>query len=144
MYGHTYSKSMDQPGKVLNLARGQLNRENEYFPIPVRAWELGLATRFRQSRPASACSSPYSGGIGCLLTGSLPISTVVASIYLSKPHTPSGQSRVIRSHNCVPMAFTAESPPAQGQYTSRQFQTGATLAGHHRPINTRLVSHTHY
>ena len=28
MYGHTYSKSMDQPGKVVNPARGQLNREN--------------------------------------------------------------------------------------------------------------------
>ena len=24
---HTYSKSMDQPGKVTNSARGQLNRE---------------------------------------------------------------------------------------------------------------------
>ena len=27
----TYSKSMDQPVKVANPARGQLNRENEYF-----------------------------------------------------------------------------------------------------------------
>ena len=27
MYGHTYSKSMDQPGKVTHPARGQLNRE---------------------------------------------------------------------------------------------------------------------
>ena len=30
MYGHTYSKIMDQPGKVASPARGQLNRENEY------------------------------------------------------------------------------------------------------------------
>ena len=28
MYDHTYSNSMDQPGKVANPARGQLNREN--------------------------------------------------------------------------------------------------------------------
>ena len=28
MYGHTYSKSMDQPGKAASPARGQLNREN--------------------------------------------------------------------------------------------------------------------
>ena len=28
MYGHTYSKSMNQPGKVANPARGQRNREN--------------------------------------------------------------------------------------------------------------------
>ena len=33
----TYSKSMDQPGKVANPARGQLNRENEHSPVPVRA-----------------------------------------------------------------------------------------------------------
>ena len=37
MYGHTSSKSMDQPGKVANPARGQMNRENEYFPVRVRA-----------------------------------------------------------------------------------------------------------
>ena len=30
-------QSMDQPGKVANPVRGQLNRENEYSPVPVRA-----------------------------------------------------------------------------------------------------------
>ena len=29
--------SIDQPGKVANPAHGQLNRENEYSPVPVRA-----------------------------------------------------------------------------------------------------------
>ena len=33
----TYSKGRDQLGKVANPARGQLNRGNEYFPVPVRA-----------------------------------------------------------------------------------------------------------
>ena len=37
MYGNTYSKSMDQAGKVANPARGQLDRENEYSPVRVRA-----------------------------------------------------------------------------------------------------------
>ena len=37
MYGDTYSKSKDQPGKVANPAHGRLNRKNEYFPVPVRA-----------------------------------------------------------------------------------------------------------
>ena len=32
-----YSKSMVQPGKVANPACGQLKRENEYFPVRVRA-----------------------------------------------------------------------------------------------------------
>ena len=27
MYGHTYSKSMDQPGKAASPTRGQLNRK---------------------------------------------------------------------------------------------------------------------
>ena len=31
------SKSVDQSGKVANPARGQLNKENEYFPVRVRA-----------------------------------------------------------------------------------------------------------
>ena len=29
--------SVDQPGKVSNPARGQLNRENGYFPVPISA-----------------------------------------------------------------------------------------------------------
>ena len=37
MYGHTCSKSVDQPDRVANPGRGRLNRENEYFPILVRA-----------------------------------------------------------------------------------------------------------
>ena len=37
MYGHAYSKSIDQPGKVASPACGQLNRENEYFLVSVHA-----------------------------------------------------------------------------------------------------------
>ena len=33
----TYSKGKDQSGKVANPARGQLNRENAFFPVPLRA-----------------------------------------------------------------------------------------------------------
>ena len=29
-------RCMDKPDKVVNPARGQLNRENEYFSVPVR------------------------------------------------------------------------------------------------------------
>ena len=47
MYDHTYSKSMDQPGKVANPARGQLNRENEYFPVRVWSRETGSAVSSR-------------------------------------------------------------------------------------------------
>ena len=38
VWSHIYSKSMDQPVKVANPARGQLNGENEHFPgVRVRA-----------------------------------------------------------------------------------------------------------
>ena len=40
IYGHHFIQSIDQPGKVDNPARGQLNTENEYFPVSVRA--LGI------------------------------------------------------------------------------------------------------
>ena len=52
----TFGKGKDQPGKVANPARGQLNRKNDFLPVPVRARKFGLARRFRPSRPASACS----------------------------------------------------------------------------------------
>ena len=52
-----YSKSEDRPGKTTNPSRGQLNRENKYFPVSVSALEFGLARRVRQSGPASACPS---------------------------------------------------------------------------------------
>ena len=32
MYGHTYSKSMEQPGEVANPDRGELNREEKENP----------------------------------------------------------------------------------------------------------------
>ena len=37
MYGHTYRKNMDQPGKVANPARGQVNKENKHFLVRVCA-----------------------------------------------------------------------------------------------------------
>ena len=48
MYGHTFSRSKDQPGKVANPARGQLNGEKIIFFCPrsgLRIWsrETGSA-----------------------------------------------------------------------------------------------------
>ena len=60
--------------------------------------------------------SPYSGWIWCLLMGFLPSSAAASIYYLFKTairHRVSPE--FIGSRKCVPMAFTAESPPAQGQ-----------------------------
>ena len=54
-----------------------------YVCCPCSRLRIGLARRV-QSHPASACSSPYSGWIWCLLAGFLP-SSAAASIYLFKP-----------------------------------------------------------
>ena len=34
---NTYNKDKDQPVRVDSTARGQLNRENDFFRVPVRA-----------------------------------------------------------------------------------------------------------
>ena len=44
---------MGQPGKVANLARGQLNRENGYSIVPVRVLEFGPARQVQPSRPVA-------------------------------------------------------------------------------------------
>ena len=59
---------MDQPGKVANPARGQLNRENKYFPGLDLVLTYGIPPEFR-------------GGV---------------HLFIFNRHTPSGQSRVYR------------------------------------------------
>ena len=34
VYDHHIQQNKDQPGKIANPARGQLNRESEHFPFP--------------------------------------------------------------------------------------------------------------
>ena len=78
----------------------------------MRAWEFGLARRVQPSRPASACSSPYSR-LNLILTGFLPSSAAASNYETAIRHRVSPE--FIGSRKCVPMAFTAESPPGQGQ-----------------------------
>ena len=140
MYGHTYSKSMDQPGKVANPARDQLNRENEYFSVPVRALEFGVARRVRQSRPASACPSQYSGWVWCLLTGFLPSSAAAFVHLFFNRHTRSGQSRVYRVTQLLHTdgVHCRESAGTGSVNLKVVPVTGAALAGHRGPTNMRL------
>ena len=129
---YSNSKGKDQPGTVADPARGQLNRENEYFPIRVRAREFGLARRVRQSRPASTCASPYSSGIWCLLTGFLP-SSAAASIYLFKPRYI---IRSVPSLSGHAIAYRWRSLPRVRRHRA-SIPQGA-LAGHHGRINMCL------
>ena len=90
----TYSKGKDQPGKVANPARGQLNRENDFIPVPVRAlrtWcrETGLAV------PSRVSLLIFILRLNLALTYGTPpeFRRRRLFIYLNR-HTPSGQPRV--------------------------------------------------
>ena len=96
----TYSKSKDQPGKVANPARGQLNRENKYIHVPVRAWglwshETGWAVQTRSSLVISILR------LNRVLTNGISpeFRDGVHLYYCLNRHNniaPSGQSRVCR------------------------------------------------
>ena len=94
MYGQTYRKSTDQPGKVANPARDQLNRENEDFPVRVRTREFDLARRVRQSRVSLLISILRLNLV--LIYGIPPQFRGGVHLFISNHHTPSGQSRVHR------------------------------------------------
>ena len=93
LYAHTYlvlsshimsySKRMDQPGKVANPARGQLNRENQYFRLHsrLRIWsrETGSAVPSRVSLLISILM------LNVVLTYGIPPKFRGASIIYSKP-----------------------------------------------------------
>ena len=110
----TYSKNMDQPGKVAYPARGQLNRENSFSlsPFTLRIWSRGTG-------------SAVPSGVG-LLISILRLNLVLTywippnfsgdiHLFIQTTIRHRVSLEFIRSPNCVPMVFTAESPSAQGQ-----------------------------
>ena len=100
---------MGQPGKVANPG-GQLNRVN--IPLSPCVPE-NLVSRDGFSRPvprqpAHLHTQAESGAY-------LRDSSQFRGASIMKPPYAIGCPKFIGSRNCVPMAFTAESPPAQGQ-----------------------------
>ena len=150
MCGHNILyQSMDQPDKVANPGRGQLNRKYEYFPIiPVGASEFDLARRIRRSRPASARSFSilrlnHQSSIWCLLTEFLPISAA-ASIYLYR-RTPSGQSRVYRVAQLRTDGVHCRNSAGTGPVVLKVVPgTGAAFASPWTNLCAPLFSHPHY
>ena len=108
---------MGQPCKVTNPARDQLNRKNMLSHVPVHASEFGLAIQVRPSRPALACSFSTLR-LNLVRTHRIPPSFrdgVIVHFFIYTVNRHRVSPEFIRSRNYVPMAFTAESPPAQGQ-----------------------------
>ena len=103
---------MDQPGKVANPARGQLNRENNIPLSPCVPENLVSRDGFSRPVPRQPAHLHTQAESGAYLRDS-------SRVPRRRPYETAIRHRVspefIGSRNCVPMAFTAESTPAQGQ-----------------------------
>ena len=117
VYGYTYSKSMDYPDVVgYQSCSWSAEQGKLIFPCPrsrLRIWsrETGSAVPSRVSLLVSILR------LNLVLTYGIPPE------FLDGVHLDLFKAAIrhrvspgfIGSRNCVPMAFTAESPPAQGQ-----------------------------
>ena len=103
---------MDQPGKVANPARGQLNRENDIPLSPCVPENLVSRDGFSRPVPRQPAHLHIQAESGAYLRDS-------SRVPRRRPYKTAIRHRVspefIGSRNCVPMAFIAESPRAQGQ-----------------------------
>ena len=103
---------MDQPGKVANPARGQLNRENNIPLSP--CMPENLVSRDGFSRPVSRQPAHLhtQAELGAYLRDS-------SRVPRRRPFITAIRHRVspefIGYRNCVPMAFNAESSPANSR-----------------------------
>ena len=91
----TYSKSEDQLGKVANPARGQLNRENSYFPVPFAPKNLVSRDGFGSPVLRQPAHLHTQAEYGAYLRDSSRFPRRRPFIYLNR-HTPSGQSQDYR------------------------------------------------
>ena len=96
MYAHTYSKSKDQPGKAANPARGQLNTENEYFPVPVAPENLVSRDGFGSSVPRQPAHLHTQAESGAYLRDYSRVPR--RRFYLSKPPYAMGSVPSLSGH----------------------------------------------
>ena len=92
----TYSNGKDQPCKVANPARGQLNRENDIFLLyPFAPENLVSRDGFGSPVPRQPAHLHTRTESGAYLRDFSRVPRRRPFIYLHR-HTPSGQSRVCR------------------------------------------------
>ena len=92
----TYSKGKDQSGKVANPIRGQLNRENSFFPrSPFAPENLVSRDECGSPVPRQPAHLHTQAESGAYLRDSSRVPRRRLIICLNR-HTPSGQSRVYR------------------------------------------------
>ena len=115
--GNRYrSKSMDQPGKVTNPARGPLNRENEIFPCTRSRLRIWFSRDgFGSPVPRQPAHLHTQAEYDAYSRDSSRVPRRHPLIYFKTAIRHRVSPEFIGSRNCVPMGFTAESPPAQGR-----------------------------
>ena len=106
---------MDRPGKVANPARGQLNRENNIPLSPCVPENLVSRDGFSRPVPRQSAHLHTQAESGAYLRDSSRVPRRLPFIYIKKAIRHRVSPEFIGSSNCVSMACTAESPPAQGQ-----------------------------
>ena len=141
----TYYLSKDQPGKVGNPARGQLNRKNDYFPVHVRACE-NLVSRdgFGTPVPRPPAYLHTQTEFGIYLRDSSQFPRRRTYNYL-KRHTPSRQSRVLSGHA---IAYRWRSLPRVYRHRASKPQNSFKRVLPWQVAMDQLIcaslSHTHY
>ena len=86
MYGHHIQQSMDQPGKVANPARGQLNRENNIPLSPYVPENLVSRDGFSRPVPRQPAHLQTQAKSGAYLRDSSRVPRRRPFIYLKPPY----------------------------------------------------------
>ena len=134
----TYSKSKDQPGKVANPARGQLNKEMNNSLSPFAPMNLVSRDGFGSPvprQPAHLHTQVESGAHLLLDFSRFPRRRPY--IYLNR-HTPLVQPRFYWITQLRTDGVHCRESAGTGPVNPKVVQTGAALAGHHGPTNAPL------
>ena len=127
--------------------RGQLNRKHEYFPVPVRALEYGLAIHVWPSRPASACSFSTLR-LNLVLTRGIP-SAFRDGVHIYIPPTAIGSVPTLSGHaqlrtNGVHYRESIDTGLEVLKLVLERSDVVASSSFHHGPFfYMSLLSHTH-
>ena len=115
MYGHTYSKSKDQPDKVANPTRGQLNRKMNISLSAFAPENLVSRDRFGSPVPRQPAHLHTQAESGAYFYGIPPEFRGGVHLFIYNRHTPSGQSRVYRVTQLRTDGVHYRESPARGQ-----------------------------
>ena len=120
------SKGKDQPGKVANPARGQLNREKNHISLfPFAPENLVSRDKFSSPAPRQPAHFHIQAESGAYLRNSSRVPWLRPFVYLNL-HTPSGQSRVYRVTQLHTDGMHRRESAGTGSVNLKLFPNGCT------------------